>query len=60
MTEPKTTQKFRESVARYNAEHYYRLVIRVPKGMKDELKDKTDSINGLVNSLLTEWLSKNK
>lgn len=58
MTELKTTKKFQESVARYNAEHYDRLVIRVPKGMKDELKAKTDSINGLVNSLLTEWLGK--
>lgn len=42
----------RRAVAKYNAENYERLEIRVPKGEKDLIKAHADSMGESVNSFV--------
>ena len=36
-----------------------RVSVALPKGMKDRITEKGESVNGLVNRLLLEWLENN-
>ncbi len=45
-----------ESVKKYNAKTYDRITIRLPKGKLEKIKQYTQSVNGIVNQLLDDWL----
>jgi len=47
-----------ESKAKYNAKAYDRLYIVVPKGTKQAIADKHESINGYINKLIADDMGK--
>ena len=52
----------RRAVAKYNAENYDRIEVRVPKGKKKLLKDFTErtgeTVNGFINRAIDECLGR--
>lgn len=54
----------RRAVAKYNAENYERLEVRVPKGEKDLIKAHSEargeSVNAFVNRAIDEAMERDK
>lgn len=40
-------------------ENWDRISVSLPKGTKDQIKAKGETINGLINKLVAEWLENN-
>lgn len=40
-------------------ENWDRISVSLPKGTKDQIKAKGETINGLINRLVAEWLENN-
>lgn len=51
-----------ESKDRWNRNNYDSVLIRIPKGMKEEIREyaeqRGESVNGLINRLLTQEMRK--
>lgn len=48
----------RKAVAKYNAENYEQIQIRVPKGEKDRIKEYAESIGKSLNGYITELIER--
>lgn len=54
--------KRKEAVKKQNEkrkDNYDKLTVTVPKGTKQQILDKGETVNGLINRLVLEWLDNN-
>lgn len=54
----KTPEYTKKAVAEYQKK-FDRIMINLPKGTKEEIKQRGKSVNGLVNELIKQWLENN-
>lgn len=55
----KTLQKQYKRQNEYIKNKYDRVSITLPAGTKDQIKAKGETVNGLINKLVLEWLENN-
>ena len=62
MDKPKTTKAQQKAVQKYVQNNYDRIVLTMPKGKKDKIKEyaesKGESVNGYINRLIDEDMMK--
>lgn len=59
--EKKQLEKYKNRLKRQNEaakENWDRVSVMLPKGTKDKIKEKGETINGLINRLVLEYLEK--
>lgn len=42
------SQAQKKATAKYEKEKYDKILVRLPKGMKDQIQKKSDSVNGFI------------
>lgn len=59
---PKTSKSQMKAVRRYDENNYDRITVRVPKGYREELKEKLhpESINGFILKAIAEKMERDK
>ena len=61
---PKTSQSMLKAIEKYQKEKTDGIMVRVPKGKKEDLKahaaEKGESLNGFVNRAINETLERDK